>query len=97
MSGPPPGPRLESPRSWRRSTRRLFILLFPVALPAWLGVMFARNGLIALSRAALYVWKFCADPPRRRIGYHERTSARVSGRSTALILRRGRGERFFDY
>jgi hypothetical protein len=63
-------PRLGSPRSWRRSTRRLFLLLSPVTLPLWVVALIVRSVLDMIRDGLFVIAKFWNDPPRQRVRYH---------------------------
>jgi hypothetical protein len=63
-------PRLGSPRSWRRSTRRLFLLLLPVTFPLWIVALALRSVFGILGDGLSVAAKFWNDPPRQRVRYY---------------------------
>ena len=62
--------RLQYPMRWKVTTRRAFLLTFPLSLPLWIAAL----ALVALLRgfgALLEPFdNFWNARPRRRVGYH---------------------------
>lgn len=89
--------RLTSPRSWKRSSRRAFLILFPIAFPLWITAI-AIAILLAFARDfADLLATFWNDPPKRRVEYY------VTDRLTNVVplkdanrvtIKRGMGARY---
>ena len=88
-------PRLGAPRSWRKSTRKGFVLLLPIALPLWVAAILLRSVLILLGVAALFVREFWSAPSKRRVSYYSGRSDDLESPSR-IKIRRGIGGRFFQ-
>jgi hypothetical protein len=89
-------PRLGTPRSWRKSTRKGFVLLLPIALPLWVAAILLRSILILLGVAALFVREFWSAPSKRRVSYYAERSDDLEPTASRIKIRRGIGGRFFQ-
>ena len=54
-----------SPFSWSIGTRRLFLITFPVALPAWILLIAVLSTVISLLDAIRPIVNFWNAPPKR--------------------------------
>jgi len=60
--------RTFSPRSWRRRTRRLFLLTLPISVPLWFALVAALGIGICLRDLTGPLVKFWNAPPKRMGG-----------------------------
>jgi len=89
--------RLTTPRSWRRSTRRWFLVLLPITLPALIMALAITGAALAFRDMIRPLVRFWSDPPRHRQRYYVGGDAPTTV-STDYVARRSRHEfiRFFD-
>ena len=64
--------QLRSPRSWRVSTRRFFLMLAPISIPVWIALVLVAEFGVMAGFVFEPLRAFWNDPPRRsRDSYHE--------------------------
>jgi hypothetical protein len=81
--------RLFSPLSWRTRTRRIFLMTFPLSLPAWVAftcLVVVARWLEILAQPIVYFWN--APPRRLHRGYYKYYKVRhKQPEETARIIR----------
>lgn len=73
--------RLRKPVRWRLTTRRIFLLLLPAALPLWLAALFVLVVLKAFGAVFEPLVMLWNAPPRHSVGYHSYGTRRGRGRN----------------
>ena len=85
--------RLRKPLCWQLTTRRIFLLLLPAALPLWLAALSALVVLKAFGAVFAPLVMLWSAPPRHSVGYHNYGSRGGRGRNPApdliYMVRRG--------
>lgn len=89
-------PKLASPRYWRRSTRRIFLIFIPVCLPLWLTALLLKGTILALGHLIYFLGKLWNDPPKYRVRYYAERTAREPTKDAKVTIKRGSGERYFE-
>lgn len=85
--------RLRRPLRWRLTTRRLFLLALPAALPFWLAALLVLVLLKAFAAVLEPLFLFWSAPPRYSVGYHSYHRhvdlGRTEAKDLTFLVRRG--------
>jgi hypothetical protein len=62
---------IRRPSYWAVSTRRVFLLALPVALPIWISLVAASLLVLLFQELMIPVLRFWSAPPKRKRGLYE--------------------------
>lgn len=85
--------RVTSLRSWSVTARRLFVMMFPVSVPVWVGIVAMLLAVMAIRASWAPLAEFWNAPPRRRYKTYQydldrhRELRREKRRSTQAVRR----------